>query len=371
MAGRSQPNPLKDISMEIIKIDKDSWAGGMDKAKKSYCLFGPVKDKSHHIFKLLGQGVNPDMGYTLSTLSPKSILFPQTQKILETSLDESVTDHHVFTPPKQDLSPKAVIGIRPCDAKAVQLVKLNFDTQEYRDPYWCDAYEATTFVGLASNTPSIYDFSTSAGSGPFEEEGLDVLLVDCGDHYLAKVLTDKGKSFLDAAGFNTPADPEKAALTIKEKKETAEKAILSTIKTDKIKTKTVLDLYHAPFWEDLAFSCISCGTCAYVCPTCWCFDIQDETRGLKVSRIRNWDSCMPALFTKHASGHNPREEKTQRVRQRFMHKLKYFEEKYDQGIMCIGCGRCVENCPVNIDIRQVSELMNDFDLQPATAGETI
>jgi sulfhydrogenase subunit beta (sulfur reductase) len=42
-----------------------------------------------------------------------------------------------------------------------------------------------------------------------------------------------------------------------------------------------------------------------------------------------------------------------RVRQRFMHKLKYFVDKYDQGIMCVGCGRCVRQCPVNIDIRKV------------------
>ncbi len=358
--------------MEIIKIDKASWAGGIDKAREDYNLFGPVKDKSHHIFKLLGTDVYPDMDYTLSTLSPKSILFPQTQKILETSLDESVTDHHILTPPEQDLSPRAVIGIHPCDAKAVQLVKLNFDTNEYRDPYWCDAYTATTFVGLAVNTPSIFDFSTSAGSGPFEEEGLDVLLVDCKDHYLAKVITDKGKAFLDTAGFNDLADQDAADQTIKEMKTKAHEAVSCSINTENIKKKTVLELYNAPFWEDLSFSCISCSTCAYVCPTCWCFDIQDETHGTAVARIRNWDSCMPALFTKHASGHNPRQDKVTRFRQRFMHKLKYFEEKYDMGIMCIGCGRCVEKCPANIDIRHIGNVMNAYEPQlEAKAGETI
>ncbi|MCD6297627.1 MAG: 4Fe-4S dicluster domain-containing protein, partial [Deltaproteobacteria bacterium] len=101
-------------------------------------------------------------------------------------------------------------------------------------------------------------------------------------------------------------------------------------------------------------------TCTYLCPTCWCFDIQDEVLGKEGDRIRNWDSCMFPLFTLHGSGHNPRDLKVQRVRQRFMHKLKYYVEKYENGVQCSGCGRCVRYCPVNIDIRQVCELMNGF-----------
>jgi formate hydrogenlyase subunit 6/NADH:ubiquinone oxidoreductase subunit I len=81
--------------------------------------------------------------------------------------------------------------------------------------------------------------------------------------------------------------------------------------------------------------------------------------------MKNWDSCMFPIFTVHTTGHNPRDSKTQRVRQRFMHKLKYFVDKYEAGIMCVGCGRCVRQCPVNIDIRRVSELMNSF--KPADA----
>ena len=349
--------------MKVIKIDKKDWTGGIDKSREKYQLFGPLKDKENFVFKKLKTAEYPDMGNILSVLSPKSVLFPQSEKIITASLDESRQDHHIMKRSETDYSPRAVIGIMPCDAKAVQLVKLNFDTEDYRDPYWCDAYEATTFVGLAVNKPSIYDFTSSMNSGPFAEEGLDVLLVDCENEYLAKVLSEKGEIFLNSAGFNNETDADKAIKRIDELKNKAEKAITGKVACDKLREKSLLELHGAPFWEDLAFSCINCGTCTFVCPTCWCFDIQDETMGKTATRFRNWDTCMSPLFTQHASSHNPRAEKTQRVRQRFMHKLKYFVDKYDQGTMCVGCGRCVAHCPVNIDIREICNTMNSYEAQ--------
>ena len=84
-----------------------------------------------------------------------------------------------------------------------------------------------------------------------------------------------------------------------ELKTEAEGQITPRVSTSELKNKETLALYDAPFWEDVAFACINCGTCTYVCPTCWCFDIQDETCGETGIRMRNWDSCMFPLFTLH------------------------------------------------------------------------
>ncbi len=345
--------------MKVIKIDKEDWAGGIDKSRSSYTLFGPVKieNKDFSEFKELGADELPDMAATDTLLSPKSIAFPPSEVMMEFTTDEKSKDCNLMKVPDKDYSSRAIIGIRPYDAAAYLLVKKNFDTTDYRDNYWCDAYEACTFVGLAVNKPGMLDFSTSTKSGPFDENGLDVLLVDAGDSYLAKVITDKGNSYIEAAGWKTDVGDE-AIKTIEALKAGAEELIQSIISFDNIKTKSNLDLYEADFWEDAAFACINCGTCTYVCPTCWCFDIQDEMSGLTGTRLKTWDSCMFPLFTLHTTGHNPRATKVQRVRQRFMHKLKYFLDKYNDGIMCVGCGRCVHSCPVNIDIRKVCQLMN-------------
>lgn len=346
--------------MKIIKIDKSAWSAGVDKSRSAYRLVGPVKDRQFHVFKELAAGEQPDMGYKNTRVSPKSIAFPQSETMLVYDLDENVEGHHIMREAEKDYSARAVIGIRPYDAKAFRLVELNFNNSDYQDPYWVKAYECTTLIGLAVNSPDQFDFSTSCGTGPFDDSAVDVLLVDAGDSYLAKVMTDKGAAWMNAAGFAADAGAD-AAATIDSLKAAAEAKITSKVSFDKIKDKTILDLFNAPFWKETAFACINCGTCTYVCPTCWCFDIQDVTKGKQGIRTKNWDSCMTGLFTVHATGHNPREHEWERTRQRFMHKLKYFLDKYDQGIMCVGCGRCVEQCPANIDIREVCNKMNAYN----------
>jgi ferredoxin len=249
----------------------------------------------------------------------------------------------------------------------VELVKLNFDTEDYKDPYWIRAWEATTFVGLACDAPCSTCFCTTAGCGPYHEEGLDVLLADDGGRYLAKVLTEKGENFLKAAGWTEEVE---AAERFESGKAAAEEKIVSEVSTENLASADTLALHgNEEMWEDISFACINCGTCTFVCPTCWCFDIQDEVHGKKGVRMRNWDSCMFPIFTVHTTGHNPRGTKLQRVRQRFMHKLKYFVDKYETGIMCVGCGRCVQQCPVNIDIRRVCDLMNSYGAENACAVE--
>ena len=349
--------------MNYLKIDKTDWDAGLDRARNDFRLVGPIKaeNKDWALFRDLAPGEMPDMGATETVLSPKSIVYPQSEVLFEYTTNKEDPQCNRLVRPEKDYSPRAVIGIHPYDAAAFLILKKNFDTPEYKDTYWCDAYAACTFVGLAVNSPSPTDFSTSTGTGPFAEEGLDVLLVDAGDHFLAKVLTDKGQKFLGAAGWETTVDNQVAETVIDKLKTEAEGQIQSKVAFDNIEKRTILELYNADFWEDIAFSCINCGTCTYVCPTCWCFDIQDQNFGKQGKRFKNWDTCMETYFTAHASGHNPRDTKIMRVRQRFMHKLKYYLDKYEDGIMCVGCGRCVRSCPVNIDIRKVCEQMNSYD----------
>ena len=340
---------------------KEEWMKGLKGLMDAYTLFVPVKDGDFHAF--MPVDVNgekaPDFDFQNTRLSPKSVVYPRSERLFEYTLDSADPEANILKESPKDFSPRAVVGIRPCDAHAFQIVKRNFDNPEYRDPWWVRHFESTTLVGLGCNDPCSTCFCTAVGGGPFHEGELDALIFDLGDRYLIKGVTDKGEAFLAKLNGGKPAD----AAVWKEVEglaASASKKITSSPPTDKLKGKKTNDLFNAPFWEEVAFGCLNCGTCTYLCPTCWCFDIQDEVSGKEGDRIRNWDSCMFPLFTLHGSGHNPRDAKVQRVRQRFMHKLKYYVDKYDNGVQCSGCGRCVRYCPVNIDIRNVCERMTNY-----------
>jgi len=340
-------------------FSKEEWGKALEGLTNSYRIFVPVKEGDYHAFKLFGDGNRPDFSYQNTRLSPKNLMLPQAERMFEYTLDEQAEGAHVLREASKDFTPQAIVGLRPCDALAIQLVNLNFDNPEYRDPWWVKRLESTTFVGLGCNEPCSTCFCSSTGGGPFSEKGLDLLLYDLGDDFLVRSFAPKGEALLEVLKGGKTAD----GLSIEKADKlssSAQKKITSKVHTDQLRGKKVTALFDAPFWDEVAFSCINCGTCTYLCPTCWCFDIQDEVLGKEGDRLRNWDSCMFPLFTYHGSGHNPREKKVQRVRQRFMHKLKYYVDKYETGVACVGCGRCVQHCPVNIDIREVFELANDF-----------
>lgn len=340
---------------------KEEWGKVLKGLRKAYRVFVPVKEGDYHNFVLLGEGKNPGFDFQNTRLSAKGIIYPESMRVFEYSLDEKDPEAHVLKESEKDYSPVAVVGVRPCDAHAFEIVERNFDNAEYRDPWWVQAYEATTLVGLGCNEPCATCFCSSVGGGPFGERGLDALMVDLDDAFLVRGLTEKGEAFLAAAKGGKKASKE-ASKKAGDLAEAAAGKVAGPLQWDRLREKAVNDLFNAPFWEEVGFACLNCGTCTYLCPTCWCFDIQDEVLGGSGDRIRNWDSCMFPLFTLHGSGHNPREGKFQRVRQRFMHKLKYYVDKYEGGVQCSGCGRCVRYCPVNIDIRKVLQRMNSYEV---------
>ncbi len=341
---------------------KEQWVKALEGLEEHYRIFVPVKDGDFHIFKPLSEGNDPDFQFQNTRLSPKSLVYPQSETIFECSLDPSDPEANILKEAPKDYPPQAIVGIRPCDAHGFFIVKPNFDNPQYSDPLWVRRFESTVLVGLGCNEPCATCFCASVGGGPFNEAVLDVLLYDLGDRFLAKGLTEKGKAFLEKTSGGSPAGDTdiKAAGALAE---SAFGKVNADIPIDKLRGKGINELFDAPFWDEVAFACINCGTCTFLCPTCWCFDIQDEVFGQQCDRMRNWDSCMFPLFTLHGSGHNPRDKKVQRTRQRFMHKLKYYVDKYDNGVQCSGCGRCVRYCPVNIDIRQIAALMNEYQTE--------
>ena len=256
--------------------------------------------------------------------------------------------------PAPDRSRRVLLNVRPCDARALAVLDRVFRRREPDgDPYWRDKRDRTILLGLACAEPSSTCFCTGAQCGPHHEEGLDLLFVDLEDRFLVRVLTAQGMELAGSLPDAGPADLKQA----RQQKGQAEGQIASASAPEMLSRCDLPTLFGLELWERLAETCLNCGACTFVCPTCHCFDIQDETKGQRGRRVRNWDTCMSPLFTRHASGHNPRGAKAARVRQRFLHKFSYMPSKLSGTLGCVGCGRCIIACPVNIDVREVIQEM--------------
>lgn len=277
--------------------------------------------------------------------SIKTFFMPQPEVLARFSINAQNAEAFVLKAPNVDLQTRVLLNIRPCDARSVELNSMPYA----QDPYFQRLKARTLIIGRPCTETCSTCFCERVGGSPRGTEGMDLVILDTEDGLVLKVLTQKGADFLQENPCEGSAGLSSVTCLKEQQIELPEIA-------KEMQRKDLLKLYNAPFWPHVAESCINCGACTFLCPTCYCFDIQDEVFGNKGVRLRYWDSCMFPLFTLHASGHNPRGQKVQRVRNRFMHKFKYFPDRFGQ-LSCVGCGRCTKDCPVNIDIREVVSLM--------------
>lgn len=328
--------------MEKLIIPKSKIHELVKRVLKDYTVVAPVEEDGVTVFTPITDPSEMTLEFSNSLIPPKAILFPQTETLFTFSRGDS-TVH----PPK-DSGKTVVIGIRPCDAQSLTVLDHVFD-DEFGDPY-VKKRENTVLVGLTCVNPGVTCFCTSVNGGPFSGD-VDIQLTEMSENYYVEVKTDKGKTIIDSMSDLFAPATEKD----EKKKEELEKKAINTIKRtmdiDSI-VERLEKIFESPYWRDIAMKCLGCAACTYVCPTCHCFDMQDETTLTRGARIRVWDSCMYPEYTVHASGYNPRPERMNRVRNRVYHKYSYFPKTWDV-IACVGCGRCIDVCPVNIDIIDV------------------
>jgi ferredoxin len=278
----------------------------------------------------------------------KTLFLPEVEQLFRYKRGEQGIS---VTPAEALPRDRLVLGALGCDLKGLELIDRVF-LAEPADEAYGERRERTTIVAQACPGEGPECFCASFGVDPLRPQGADALLspVDTPDRagYLLEALTDKGERIVQLLGVHDLLrEPDTSELE-------AVAALSSSSRGDLPLQRPGGwgDLWDAGIWEDLAARCLGCGICTLLCPTCHCFDVQDERRGDRGARFRAWDSCMSCQFTQMASGENPREEHDCRVRQRFLHKLSYLPD--NQGLFgCTGCGRCIRTCPVGIGIEEV------------------
>lgn len=314
-------------------------------------------------FQEIKPGEEHAIGEGLSTTGVKEFLFAKHEPLFAYEKQGK----KVILKPVSHVFPRTVImGVRPCDAASVGSLNAVFSDNNvgFDDKLFTKRLEQTAFVTYSCSDPDVSCFCTSVGLAPDSDKGSDLHMTEIGKNKIhVEAITEKGEALAEILDSVLKGEGDQKARD-KAGKSAAKKV---TRIRDSHPIRAWLDdtaNFEDEMWQRLGEKCLGCGACTFECPTCHCFDIVDEDRGGKGYRVKFWDSCQFDHFTLHASGHNPRDWQFKRYRNRFSCKFKIYEEKFGaQG--CVGCGRCIRGCPVNLDI---TEYMAEVATKAAVPG---
>jgi sulfite reductase subunit B len=305
-------------------------------------VFGVIAKQGKFVFDKFAKYEDLTMNYDVTALPPTKYLFPAEETLLKIK-----TSAVPQFEPVLDNKPRALVGVHPDDINAISLLDEVFMTVN-PDPNYIARRQNTLIIGVDCLNPAPKAFAPSMGTR-LADSGFDLLLTDIGNNYIVTVGSERGGELLKKYASPRPVTGEEIGM----QKVVRDEALTKYQKTLDVPKERLLRLlqenYDNPYWDSRSKTCLSCGSCVMVCPTCFCFDVQDEMAlNLKEGeRYRNWDGCMLVDFAKVATGENFRHDKASRFRHRIFRKGKYILEKYGRP-GCVGCGRCATACLAEI-----------------------
>ena len=334
----------------MLKIAKDRLNELYAKIAETQGLFIPIKKAGEVNYAVWSEGKEVSLETLKTVKSPKNAFFPQSENLMKFKTDGKNIEVIDVRWDKSE-KPFVIFGVKACDYKAIEVLDKVFLADPV-DTYYQSRREACTIVTLACANPEESCFCNAFGIDATAPKGdVTTWLDETALYWQAN--TEKGEALTALVSDLLENGGEEE---VKAQQETTQAVMAqlpyANLDLSRFKPENLNDLFNDPAWEEMSEACLGCGTCTFVCPTCQCFDIRDFKTNEGVLRYRCWDSCMYSDFTMMAHG-NSRTTQMQRFRQRFMHKLVYYPSQNDGLYSCVGCGRCVNKCPQNLNIVKV------------------
>lgn len=266
-----------------------------------------------------------------SNFSPKEIIFPITQTILyftEEQWKESTVHEKGI-----------IVFLRPCDINGIdRLDGIFLQNGPFEDIYYKRLREKVKFVMIECSESYENCFCVSMGSNFTENYSMAVRF---GDEIKVDVKDVCFEEFIKTRAEQAEFKPE--YVTVNDK----------NVKLPEV-DKMPQEIYEHKMWDEYSRRCIACGRCNTMCVTCSCFtttDITYEDNPKAGERRRVWAGCHIDKFTNMAGGHSFRKKNGQRMRFKSFHKIYDYKKRFGKH-MCVGCGRCDDNCPEYISFSE-------------------
>lgn len=243
----------------------------------------------------------------------------------------------------------AMLGVRPCDLAAIEVQDKIFMRDEWCDPIYRDRRSNALIIVVNCLEPCSTCFCASMGTGPDAKEGFDLCLTELENNFLVEIGSEAGRMAFGHESISwQPASAFMLQSAQKGLAAARDKMGRELPDPESLKEQLLGNLDH-PRWEEVAKRCMSCGSCTQVCPTCFCWDVYDNTLlpGDTIIRERVWDSCFNPDYS-YVFGGSIRPNTKSRYRQWLTHKFASWYDQFDTS-GCVGCGRCITWCPAGID----------------------
>ena len=315
-------------------------------------VYAPIEENGMVQYDRYEEGVKINLDTCKTEKSPKDLLFPQWEDMMHFRMEGKTIS---ITEQERCSQDYVLFGARACDLKAFEVLDRVFLVDPI-DTYYAARRAHGITVAVACGNPEDSCFCSVFGIDP-ANPAADVVLWKAGEEYYAEAQTKRGEELM--ANWETEEADAAAVEPVKAEiaKKISEKPFANLDLTG-LDGDHMMEMFNSPQWKKLSLACLGCGSCTFVCPTCQCYDIRDYDSGKDIQRYRCWDSCMYSDFTLMAHGTN-RPTQVERYRQRFMHKLCYYPANNEGLYSCVGCGRCVRKCPMNLNIVKVIKALGE------------
>ncbi|MDD5356383.1 MAG: 4Fe-4S dicluster domain-containing protein, partial [Candidatus Omnitrophica bacterium] len=211
------------------------------------------------------------------------------------SCKEKVSDD--FSDPKNRKKPVLLVCAKNCDLQGLDITDFVFTQGDFKDPFYIKKRQNMFIIASDCANPLETCFCLALDINPYPEKNYDLGLCDIKDGYIVEVATQRARNYIAEYKNKFSLASNAQLQRKKDVRDTASSDVAFNISKYGVPRKNELQgvvekCFDSQIWKDEAKTCVECGSCNFICPTCHCFFLGDSKEENKNIRRKIWDACL-------------------------------------------------------------------------------